>query len=270
MRNDAAYNNIDHIPDGASYPDRWAEEAQIHRETEATIGRARLNTAYGAHEREKFDLFYPAGRPEGLVVFVHGGYWRAFDRAYWSHFSKGATARGWAVALPSYPLAPEARISEITRSISAAVASAADLIQGPIALAGHSAGGHLVARMAMADSGLSRAVGARIRSILPISPVTDLRPLLETSMNADFGLDEAEAMAESPTLFTPVLKVPVHVWVGAEERPAFLDQARWLHAAWEDSTLTIARDRHHFDVIDDLADPDSAMVDLLINHRGAP
>ena len=48
------------------------------------------------------------------VVFVHGGYWMKFDRSYWSHFSEGLTARGWAVAMPSYTLAPEARIGSMT------------------------------------------------------------------------------------------------------------------------------------------------------------
>src|SRR3546814_5563195 len=50
--------------------------------------------------------------PAGLAVFVHGGYWMAFDKSSWSHLAAGAVARGWAVALPSYTLCPEARISD--------------------------------------------------------------------------------------------------------------------------------------------------------------
>ncbi|MDU8943675.1 alpha/beta hydrolase [Ovoidimarina sediminis] len=264
MRNDAAYNNVDHIPDGSSYPDRWEEEARTFREAEAAIGRARLNTAYGDHDRERFDLFHPAGRPEGLLIFVHGGYWLRFHRTTWSHFAQGATARGWAVAMPSYPLAPEVRIADITRSISTAIRTIAGYVAGPIALAGHSAGGHLVSRMAMADASLPPEVTGRIRTVMPISPVSDLRPLIETSMNADFRLDAAAAAAESPALGTPALDVPVHVWVGAEERPVFLDQARWLSEAWPGSTLTIAEGRHHFDVIDELRTPDSAMLERLL------
>ena len=99
--NDDAYSIRDHIAGGDAYPDRWAEDARQFREIEVAVGRARLNTAYGTHEREKFDLFYPAGRPEGLVMFVHGGYWRLFDRTDWSHFALGCTAQGWAVAMPS-------------------------------------------------------------------------------------------------------------------------------------------------------------------------
>ncbi len=263
MTNDDAYNNRDHIPDGDGFLERWPEEARQFRELEAALGRARLNTAYGSHEREKFDLFHPAGRAEGLVVFVHGGYWRLLHRSDWSHFTAGATARGWAVAVPSYPLCPDARIAQITRSVRAAIEAAAALVPGPIALTGHSAGGHLVARMACADAAPSADVAARIRHVAPISPLTDLRPLIDTAMNEDFRMDEAAAMAESPALQDKALDVPVSVWVGGDERPAFLDQARWLTEAWPETTLHVVPNRHHFDVIDALTDPESDLLQAL-------
>lgn len=262
MKNDIAYAHADFIPDGASYPDRWSEAARTHRELEAALGRARLNAPYGPDERQKLDLFHPSGKAEGLVVFVHGGYWLRFDRSWWSHFAAGLANRGWAVAIPSYTLAPQARISEITREIARATEAAARLVAGPIRLTGHSAGGHLVARMGCRDVVMDPAVRARIARILPISPVADLRPLLETSMNAGLQLDEAEAVAESPVLH-PAPDCPVTVWVGAEERPAFLDQARWLAEAWQ-AGHRIAPGRHHFDVLDDLSDPESPMIRALL------
>lgn len=262
MLNDTAYNNVDFIPDGASYPDRWEQEARAFREREAAVGRARLNHAYGPGERQRMDVFHPAGPAEGLVVFVHGGYWLRFHRHFWSHFAEGLTARGWAVAMPSYTLAPEARITEIGREIARAVEGAAALVSGPIRLSGHSAGGHLVSRILCRDIVLAPEVRARIARSVPISPVGDLRPLLDTSMNATLGLDEAEAAAESPVLH-PAPEVPVTVWVGAEERPVFLDQARWLAEAW-DADHRIAPGRHHFDVIDELRDPDSPLVNAIL------
>lgn len=262
MNNDTDYNNVDFIPDGASYPDRWEEDARAWREREEAVGRARLNHAYGPGERQKMDLFHPAGKPEGLVVFVHGGYWLRFHRHVWSHFAEGLTARGYAVAMPSYTLAPEARISEITREIARAVEGAARLIAGPIRLTGHSAGGHLVARLLCRDVLLDPGVRTRLERSVPISPVSDLRPLLDTSMNETLGLDPDEAEAESPALH-PAPEVPVTVWVGAEERPVFLDQARWLAEAWG-AEHRIAPGRHHFDVIDGLRDPDSPLVNALL------
>jgi len=260
---DAAYDNGGHIPDSASYPDRWAGAAADWRSVEAALGRARLNLPYGPGARQRFDLFYPAGRPAGLALFVHGGYWRRFGREDWSHLAAGCTGAGWACAVPSYTLAPEARIAAITGEIAAAVTASAAQVPGPIALAGHSAGGHLVARMAMANGPLAGDVAGRVTRVVPISPLSDLRPLLRTSMNAALRMDAAEAAAESPVLGAPRDGVAVTVWVGADERPAFRDQARWLGAAWG-VRVRQAAGRHHFDVIDALRDPASAMVaDLL-------
>lgn len=262
MKNDRAYNNVDFIPDGAAYPDRWTEEARAFREIEAAVGRARLNLAYGTGERQKMDVFYPSGKSHGVVVFVHGGYWLKFDRSFWSHFASGLTERGWVVAMPSYTLAPKARITEIGREVAQAVATVADLVSGPVRLSGHSAGGQLVARVAQPGM-LPVPVRARLQKVVPISPVGDLRPLMETSMNADLKVDDAEALAESPTLL-PAPGVPVSVWVGGEERPVFLDQAQWLAEAWK-AEQVVVEGRHHFDVIDGLRDPQSDLVAAILS-----
>lgn len=262
-RNDDAYANAAHIPGGAGYPARWAAAAQDHRRREADAGRARLNLPYGDSDREAFDLFYPAGRPLGLLVFVHGGYWRAFGRRDWSHLAAGAQAMGWAVAILSYPLAPVVRIAEITRAVARAVAAAAAEVPGPLALAGHSAGGHLVARMLCLDVNLPRAVAERIVSVLPISPLADLVPLIDTTMNADLHLDADAARAESPVHAGDRRLARVHVWVGADERPAFLAQARLLSTAWS-APLTEEPGRHHFDVVEGLEQPDSPLTQALL------
>lgn len=252
----AAYENAGFIPGAGDYLARWPEQAAAFR-----LGaHARLDLPYGAHAHQKLDLFMPEGPPEGLMVFVHGGYWRRFDRTDWSHFAAGSLARGWAVAMPGYPLCPEVTIPEITASVRAGIEAAAGMVAGPIRLAGHSAGGHLVARMPAA--GLAPAVLDRIARIVPISPVSDLTPLLQTDMVETLRLTPQIAKAESP-VHDPAPAAPVTVWVGAEERPVFLDQARWLAETWN-ATHRIAPGRHHFDVIDDLCQPDTPLTTALM------
>lgn len=256
-----AYANAPFIPDGAAYPDRWRADSDAFRQRMSVLGRARLGVMYGHGTREIVDLFQPDGVPKGIFVFIHGGYWRQFDGSLWSHFAQGALKRGWVVAMPTYDLCPRVRISDITRQVATAISVVAREFPGPIHLAGHSAGGHLVARM-LDPSVLDDTVRTRIAKSVPISPVADLRPLMDTLMNQDFKLEEAEAIAESPVLMAPP-STPVTVWVGAEERPVFLDQARWLADAWNCERV-VDPGKHHFDVIDGLQDPDSPLMQAIL------
>jgi len=264
---DDAYANAPYIHDSANYPNSWAQQAAAFRQNKQTQNQYR-RLQYGQHEREYMDLFLPAAAPQGLVVFVHGGFWRAFDPSYWSHLAAGALALGWVVALPGYVLAPAALISQMTQQIGAAIELAATQFAGPICLAGHSAGGHLVTRMVCTDSPLSSAVRERLQAVTSISGLHDLRPLLKTAMNADWQMDWAEACAESPALLEPLPNITVTCWVGAAERPEFIRQNDLLALIWQGFEVEIqavhAPAAHHFNVIEPLTDPDSALLHSII------
>ena len=250
MDMDREYQNGAFIPGSEALPDLWAQKATGFR---ASLGgRARLDLPYGPGERHRFDLFLPETAARGLMVFIHGGYWLATNRDLWSHLAAGAIARGWACALPSYTLAPAARIAQITTEVTQAVRAAAAEIAGPLVVTGHSAGGHLAARMACADVALPR-----LARVVPISPLADLEPLMATQM--DLRLDAAEAASESPALLPLQPGVQAHVWVGGGERPAFLWQARTLSERWA-CDWTVEAGLHHFNVIDGLERPDSALL----------
>jgi arylformamidase len=255
---DLAYANAPFIPGGETYPPRWTREAEAFR---AALGpRARTAIPYGAKPRNLIDLFLPENEPRGLLMFIHGGYWLKFDRGMWSHLAAGAIKRGWACALPSYTLAPEARIGAMTQEIASALEVAASLVGGPVVVAGHSAGGHLAARMGCADVQLSTVV----KRVAPISPLADLEPISLTAMNADLSLDPTEIASESPARLSLRPGVTAHIWVGAQERPAFLWQARLLSEAWS-CPWTPEKGRHHFDVIDGLTDPTSALLSACLD-----
>lgn len=253
MDMDREYANGAFIPGSDALPEIWSAKAAAFRD--AMGARAMLDLPYGPTDRQRFDLFLPTEGAKGLLVFVHGGYWMALDRKSWSHLAAGALARGWACAMPSYTLAPAARIADITAEIDAAVCAAATMVAGPVVVTGHSAGGHLSARMGCKDrSGL---VAARVKRVVPISPVAELAPLLATKMNATLHLTEAEASSESPARHSRACQA--HVWVGGIERPAFLWQARTLAESWA-CDWTVDAGLHHFNVIDGLEHPDSALI----------
>ena len=256
---DDAYANGAHIPGAEDFPLRWRDAADAFRAKHAP-----QVVRYGSGDRNTADLFLPNDPPRGLAVFVHGGYWRAFEPRTWSHLAAGALARGWAFAMPGYTLCPDIRISGITREVASSIESLANEVAGPIRLAGHSAGGHLVSRMICSPGPLKEAAANRIEHVVSISGLHDLRPLLKTEMNDVLGLDPEEAAAESAALLRPREGARVTCWVGADERPEFVRQNALLANIWTGLgavTHTVEDPgRHHFDVIDALADPGSALV----------
>ena len=258
---DTAYDNGLAVPAVASYISAWEEKAPLFR---ANWPNSQLDLAYGKGARNRYDLFLPDQTPKGTLVFIHGGYWRRFDKSYWSHLARGALEQGWQVAIPSYTLAPEARIADIVVEMAAAVNHICKDGEGPIALAGHSAGGHLVSRLACKDTALSTEVQARLCHVTSISGVHDLRPILRLEINADIRLDADEAFAQSPALLEPLAGIALSCIVGADELPEFVRQSGVLANIWSgfgiDTGSWQVKGRHHFDIIDDLQKGDTALT----------
>jgi arylformamidase len=256
MELDDAYANAAYIPGGAAYPDRWAAQAAAFRAQQL----CETDLIYGESARQRFDLFHPNRLAKGVVIFVHGGYWLRFDKSFWSHLAAGPLAQGWAVAMPSYDLCPDVGIAQIGDQIARAIGVIAQRVPGPIRLVGHSAGGQLVARvMSLPQSVVWQS---RVACVVPVSPVADLAPLMQTSMNADLGITPAIALGESPA-HLPAPSCPVTVWVGGAERPVFIEQATLLAHAWG-APLAVAEGQHHFNVIEDLAQPFSSLTQAVL------
>lgn len=263
---DDAYANMAYVPGAEALPELWATQAAEYRASGVRMEELR----YGDGDRQKLDLFLPDHTPRGLAVFVHGGYWMKFGKSDWSHFATGAVSRGWAVCMPQYTLAPDARISEMTQEVSAAIATAAAKVAGPIRLAGHSAGGHLVSRMACGGSSLQADVLARVTGTVSISGLHDLRPLLKTALNDTLRMDMAEATAESAALQTTRDGAKITAWVGGGERPEFIRQAKLLEMMWQgfdvDVNCTVDGAFNHFNVIDGLKDATSPLINCWLGE----
>jgi hypothetical protein len=88
-------------------------------------------------------------------------------------------------------------------------------------------------------------------------------------MNEKWQMDAQVAVQESPALHAPWSNAAVTCWVGALERPEFLRQNDLLANIWTGFGIDIRAHReagrHHFDVIADLVDPDSGLVNAWLS-----
>ncbi len=261
----AEYNNRELVPDHPRIILDWHADAKAYREA----ARSELDIAYGAKPRNRLDLFHAAEGGNGpIIVFIHGGYWRSFDKSVFSHMAAGANANGLAVVVPSYTLCPEASIADIIDELRQCLLFLHRQYRRPLVVAGHSAGGHLAACMAATGWTHYGAPADMIHSGFSISGIFDMRPLMATPFNDDLKLDAVSAQVTSP-LFWPVPhKLPFDSWVGAEESFEFRRQARSLAAAW--TGLGLASDyqevpgENHFSVPNALALPDSLVTRRLV------
>jgi acetyl esterase/lipase len=260
---EAEYNNRARVPDHPAHIAGWQRDAAAYRET----ARCELDLAYGPGERHRLDLFHPQSSDAGgpIVLFIHGGYWQAFDKSSSSHLSRGANERGLTVAVPSYTLAPAARLVDIISDIEAAAAFIVQRTGRPIVATGHSAGGHLAACLMARLTPSQRPV----RVAMPISGLFDLPPLVPTSINRALGLTVEEAHRLSPLAWTPPSGGHLVAAVGGAESSEFLRQSQAIVDAWGKAGVTTRYHEvpgaHHFDVIAGLAEPADPLVDALVH-----
>lgn len=261
-----AFDNSSYVARASTLGETWASAALAFR---LATAHAQLDLAYGPDKRQKLDLFSSSGKIHGLVVLVHGGYWHSMDKSYSSHMAKGFLEAGWAVAIPSYRLAPTVSILDICIDVAAAIEFASRKIPGPIRLIGHSAGGHLVTLLMCVDSPLSSSAAGRVKKIVSVSGIHDLRPLIYSDMNAVLKLSEAEAEKASPALRSPRNDVPITFWVGAAERPELMRQTRLIAEKWKLKGALVSdvyeSGQDHFSVVEQLADTHSSLCNALLN-----
>lgn len=264
---DAQYNLRAAVPAFQSHYDAWRARSEAARRSLP----CRLDLAYGPDPAETLDWF-PAAAPDSPAhVFIHGGYWRSMDKSDFDYLAAGLASAGAHAVIVNYPLAPAATIDRIVGCVRAGLAwvwrHAREFGADPdrIFVSGHSAGGHLTAMLLLTDwpavqSGLPRGL---VKGGVAISGLYELEPVRLCFLNESLRMDADAARRNSPLHLLrqsgAPTRAPLVFCLGGDETVEFHRQQETFLAAWRERGLPAevvpAPGLHHFDVIDELANP---------------
>lgn len=259
---DVQYNARASVEDFDQYPRQYRALSDA---AHASL-RCFKDVAYGPGAAERLDIF-PAERPGApVLLFIHGGYWRALSKADSAFMAPALTAAGACVVVLDYDLAPAVTLDHIVDQTRRALAwlhrHIAEFGGDPQRLyaSGSSAGGHLTGMLLAGDWHASYGVpDSVLRGALPISGLFDLHPLLQTHINGWMGMDEVAARRNSPAFHLPIRNAELVISYGALETAEFARQSHEYLDAWTARGLpgrfVEAPGRNHFDVVLELGQP---------------
>ena len=270
---DAQYNNRARVPGALDILARWAKASAAARD--GSPGKT-LNVRYGEGPNETLDIF-PASRPDApVLVFIHGGYWRALDKSDHSFVAPSFVADGATVVVLNYALCPSVTIEQIALQAVRALAwtwrHIAEYGGDPsrIAVVGHSAGAHLAA---MLLSCRWKQVGedlplAPLAGALAVSGLYDLEPLrLTPFLQGDLRLTPQQVARASPAFFPRPKGGKLFVTVGADESAEFLRHNQLIRDQWGPTAVPVCETlphANHFTVLESLADPAGRLHELAL------
>ena len=269
-----AYDNRGHVPDCEGMFSSWDQRSRDYR----VRANSRLDVSYGPNDLEALDIFIPENPGGAVHAFIHGGYWRALDKADFSYVCEPLVDAGAIVASVNYGLCPTVSVEAIVQQTREATAwlyrNAAELGGDPdkLHLSGHSAGAHLAVMMMATDW---KAFGSDlpadpIKSVTAISGVYDLDPIPHLSTNADIRLDAASARSLSPMFMTPIVDVPLSVIVGLSELDEFVRQSKDFAADWTGKLSSVEYTElpglNHFTIVDTMDRADDPVTARMIAH----
>ncbi len=309
---DEQYDNRRRVADYPAVLDRWQQASKLARDSTPD---ARLDVRYGSGGGETLDVFPPTAASAGyaaatapmggdgkgasrdggsesddrarnrgagapVLVFLHGGYWRALDKSDFSFVAPAFNAAGALVVVPNYALCPAVGIEHIALQMASALAwvwrNAAEHGGDPsrIVVAGHSAGGHLAAmllscRWSEVDAAMPRQP---LAGAIAISGLFDLEPLRHTpSLQSDLRLTPTAVARLSPAFFPRPKSAPLYAVVGLDESDEFLRHNQLIREVWGPTAVPVCETvpgTNHYTVLNAFVDPDARLHTLALRLLG--
>ena len=269
---DRMYNNRAWVPDFANHLQHWTEQSKAARNQL----RGLTDIRYGDGPNENLDIFPAHLAHAPVMVFLHGGYWRALDKSDQSFIAPSFTREGVCVVVPNYALCPRVTIPDIVMQMVKALTWVWRYISewggdpSRIHVVGHSAGGHLAAMM-MACQWQRYAddlPADLVKSGLSVSGLFELESVMRSPMlQSDLRLDEAQVLRCSPAWMPTPAQGSFWSVVGALESDEFIRQHVLIQQAWGKACVPVCEalpGLHHFNVLSALAESGSYLNRLAL------
>lgn len=260
------FKTRDHV---SNFDDYVAEYKVLSKNTRKRL-QSSLDVAYGTGSNETMDLFFPSTFIKGspIHLFIHGGYWRMFDKDDFSFIADNVTACGAIAAVMDYDLMPGVRMEKIVDQVRLAFNWLGEHAEGlggdpkRLSVSGHSAGAHLATFTFSLENQIPPP-----KSALLLSGIYDLEPLQSSFLEPLIGITNEEVRKFSPLKLLHASAPRVEIAYGDLETEPFSTQAQdfsdHLGSRGSKATVTTLAGSNHMSVVQDLGNPTTVAGRLL-------
>lgn len=248
---------------------------QKYRERAQTV-QARLNpilnVTYGSEIIQKLDIYTPkSAKKMPVLISVHGGGWTIGSKTPWAIPAEILMSNGISSVSIDYGLAPQYRMNEIISHVRHAVAwvykNIAQYGGDPnrLYIYGISAGAHLASTTLMPNWHKEFALPEDvIKGLVAMSGIYDLCPIVhapQIKLQKALQMTLEESFRDSPLYHLPKHSIPSIIAYGEKEPliPFRLEAQHYAHQLQKAGcpvSLIEVPDANHFDMINELANPD--------------
>lgn len=196
--------------------------------------------AYGEAPRQKLDIYLARqynGQQRSTVVFFYGGSWESGQKDQYKFVAEALTSAGFDVVIPDYRVHPDVRFPAFVDDGAAALSWVKQYLadyggqSDRLFVAGHSAGAHIAALLALDEQYLER-YGLRpeqINGMIGLAGPYDFLPLKSDTLKTIFGPEQTRWRSQ-PINFVDGSNPPVLLLVGNNDLTVLPKNSRNLAA----------------------------------------
>ena len=246
---DAAYDQAAYAPNRDQILARFAHTSELTRRRLGSPERFQ----YGSSAIEGVDVYRTAKADAPVLVFVHGGAWRAGmarDYAFPAEVLVNAGAH-YAVLDFNNVLETSGDLMPMAEQVQRGIAWVAKNVSSNLYVCGTSSGAHL--------AGVAATASLPVKAYLLGSGMYDLRGPRLSKRSAYVKFTDAVEDALSPQRHLERIRAPLTIVYGSLETPEFMRQSKdfadALTRAGKSAEIIRAEGYNHFELTETLANP---------------